>query len=112
MFRDAFTGLGVLAACIVALWVILEIAQWAWVELHYRRRDREWRRSSRRSSSAAPIAPLSTVLRRPRLGERCWLAHDASDPTKGGVPCEVVLVDRAGVVYREVPLVRLSRMPE
>jgi hypothetical protein len=58
------------------------------------------------------VSPLSPALRPPRFGERYWLAHDASDPAKGGMPVDVVLLDRAGGVHREVSLARLSMMPE
>jgi hypothetical protein len=106
----AVVGAAALSLCALLLVVVVirdvhgSISDW--------RRSREWRRAARRSASSAPIVPLSVALRRPRLGELYWLAHDASDPTTGGVPCEVVLVDRTGAVHREVPLVRLSRMPE
>ena len=100
------------------LWLVVEFVRLLWDAATDWRREREWRAAIQRLQTwrsgiaSATTSPLSPARRTPRLGERYWLAHDASDPAKGGMPVDVVLLDRVGGVYREVPLSRLSRMPE
>lgn len=102
------------AASGLTLWLIVEFVRLLWDTAIDWRRQREWRAAAQRSRVPARegVSPLSPALRPPRFGERYWLAHDASDPTRGGMPVDVVLLDRVGGVHREVPLSRLSRMPE
>jgi hypothetical protein len=104
--------IGLVAAAALLMWLLLQSAQLLWGAVHDWQREREWRASARRVSAASrssDLVPLTPAVWRPALGARVFVLNDAIDPLKGGISCEVALVDDAGVVHRGVHASRIWR---
>ncbi len=104
--------IGLVAAAAMLLWLLVQSAQLLWGAVHDWRREREWRASARRVSAASrssDLVPLTPAVWRPELGSRVWVQHDPADQRQGGISCEVVLIDDAGVVHRGVQTSRIWR---
>lgn len=103
---------GIVAASALLLWLFYQSAKLIWGTVHDWQREREWRASARRVSSAtrsSDLVPLTPAMWRPQLGARVFVLHDPADPLKGGISCEVALVDDAGVIHRGVQQSRIWR---
>jgi hypothetical protein len=111
-------AIGALCAALFVTYLLYLTARVAHDAISARLRQRRWspksdyvRELDRELALCRSEGPLSDRDFRPRLGDRVWLAHDAADPTRGGVVCEVQLVDLTGHLHLGVAPARVSRLP-